>query len=208
MNMKRIAILLLLLSALWIPHASRASLASAETATTAQGEHQEAAGSESEGGGLVEEIGRWFNFLLLVAILYLFLKRNIKVDEKFKADADLIQSSIESARIAKEEAEKRLADMEKRMATMNEEVAKVKAETARQAEDERKQILESAQREAEKIVLAAQREVDAEVRLARKKLRKHLAELSVTQGRKIIETEINDQDQSRLIDDFIEDLGK
>jgi F-type H+-transporting ATPase subunit b len=207
MNMKRIVIFASLLLAFWIQPFLRTSFVNAETAATAQQEHQEAASPETE-GGTVEEIGRWFNFLLLVAILYLFLKRNIKIDEKFKADAELIQSSIESARIAKDEAEKRLAEMEQRMATINEEVEKVKAETARQAEEERKQILESAQREAEKIVLAAQREVDSELRLARKKLRKHLADLSVAQGRKIIETEINDQDQSRLINDYIEDLGK
>ncbi|HET6266743.1 MAG TPA: hypothetical protein VFG11_03425, partial [Acidobacteriota bacterium] len=77
--MKRIAFFCLLLSVLWIPHFSHASFASEETSATAT-EHQEAASSESE-GGLVEEIGRWFNFILLIAILYLFLKRNIKIDE-------------------------------------------------------------------------------------------------------------------------------
>ena len=151
-------------------------------------------------------VGRWFNFFALVAILYLFLARSLRVQDKFKSEAEEIQRSIESARQAKEEAEKRLVEMDQRMARMNEEISRIKANAAREAEEERKRILESAQKEAERIVDMAHRDMENEVRLARKELRKHVAALAVEQGRAIIQEEINDEDQKRLIDNYIQEF--
>ncbi len=152
--------------------------------------------------------GQWFNFVALVAILYLFLARSIKVQEKFKHDADEIRSSIESAREAKEEAERHLKELDERMAGMNEDIARIKAQAVHEAEEEKKRILESAQGEAKRIVEVAHREIDSEVRLARKQLRKHVADLAVGQGARIIAEEITEDDQHRLINDYIEGFGK
>jgi F0F1-type ATP synthase membrane subunit b/b' len=44
--------------------------------------------------------------------------------------------------------------------------------------------------------------------LARKVLLKHVADLSVQQGQKIIEQEINDEDHRRLVKTYIEEFGK
>ena len=41
-------------------------------------------------------VSKWINFAALVAILYLFLKKTIKVQEKFQSDSEEIQRSIES----------------------------------------------------------------------------------------------------------------
>jgi F-type H+-transporting ATPase subunit b len=153
-------------------------------------------------------IGKWVNFGALVGILYLFLAKSIRVQDKFKAEADEIRSSIESARQAKEEAERQLQAMDQRMQQMSEEVTRIKIHALQDAEEEKKRILDSAQKEAQRIVEMAHREVDNEVRLARKVLRKHVADLSVQQGQKIIEQEINDEDQRRLINTYIEEFGK
>ncbi|MCI0412854.1 ATP synthase F0 subunit B [bacterium] len=173
--------------------------AAEEAAHGAEGEHHET---------IWQTIGKWVNFAALVSILYLFLNKSIRVQDKFKAEADEIRRSIESAREAKEEAERQLQAMDQRMQLMSQEVTRIKTQALQDAEEEKKRILDSAQKEAQRIVEMAHREVDNEVRLARKVLRRHAADLSVQQGQKIIEQEINDEDQRRLVKTYIEEFGK
>lgn len=184
---------LLSLSVVW------ASEESAQKAHAEGGEHGET---------IWQIIGKWFNFAALVAILYLFLVRTIKVPARFQEGAQQIQRSIESARQAKEEAEMRLQEMNERMDQMNQEVARIREQAAREAEEEKQRILESAQMEAERIVEMAHREIENEIRLARKELRRKVAELAVQQGKQIIEEEIAEDDHKRLIKNYIEGFGK
>jgi F-type H+-transporting ATPase subunit b len=170
----------------------------------AEGEHA----TEHHEQSWFQTISQWINFLVLAALLYLFFTRSLKIQDRFKGDYEKIQSSIESARLAKEEAELKLKELDHKMLQVNEEVARIKSEAAQEAEEAKKKILESAQKEAERIVEQAHREIDSEVEIARKELRKQLADEAVGQSREIIEREINEQDSKRLMNDYIEGFRK
>lgn len=205
--MKKIAIALFVFSIFFFRVCDHHVVLSAEETQNAA--HAETSGGEGEHEeGIGQTIGKWFNFVALVAILYLFLKKGLKVQDSFKAGAEEIQRSIESARLAKEEAEKKLEEMEGQMVELNAEIEKIKTEAVREAEEEKTRILESAHKEAERLVELAHREIDSEVQTAKKALRKQVAESAVTQGRKIIEREIKEADHERLIADYIEGFGK
>lgn len=152
--------------------------------------------------------GKWINFAVLVALLYFFLTRSLRIQDRFREDYQAIQTSIESARQAKEEAERKLKDLDEKLGGLNQEIARIKGEAAREADEEKRKILESAQKEAERIVALAHREIDTEVDLARRTLRKQVADASVSRGRKIIETEMNEDDQKRLMEEYIKEFGK
>jgi F-type H+-transporting ATPase subunit b len=170
-----------------------------ETAEAAAPEHHET---------WLQFAGKWVNFAALVGILYVFLSKSIRVQEIFKKESDEIRESIESARKAKEEAERQMELMDQRLHQMNEEVAKIKTAAMQEAEEEKRRILESAEREAQRIVEMAHREIDSEVREARKSLRKHVADLAVQRGQAIIKEEIEDSDQRKLIRGYIDEFGK
>jgi len=172
--------------------------------------HGEAAEHTDEGHEqtIWQTIGQWTNFVALVTILYLFLTRYIRVQDKYKAESQEIRQSIESARLAKEEAERQMAAMDLRMQQMNDEISRIKERALQDAEDEKTRILDSAQKEAHRIVEMAHREIDNEVRAARKQLRKHVAGLAIQHGETIIRKEINDKDQRRLIQNYIQEFGK
>jgi F-type H+-transporting ATPase subunit b len=163
---------------------------------------------ESHESSWFTTIAQWFNFIILLGLLYFFLTRKMRVGDTFKAEADEIQRAIESARKAKEEAELRLKELDEKMATLTQEVAKIKDQAAKDAEMERLRILEMAQAEAKRIVDLANREVDSEVRQAKKQLLQMIGDLSVEKGKKIVETEITDEDQKRLIDEYIGSFSK
>jgi F-type H+-transporting ATPase subunit b len=196
--MKRIFLALLLCGFVFVqlPAYSQEAEESAEAAAP---EHHET---------WVQFAGKWVNFAALVAILYFFLNRSIRVQEKFKKESDQIRESIESARKAKEEAEHQMQLMDERMQQMNEEVSKIKADAVQEAEEEKRRILESAEKEAHRIVEMAHREIDNEVREARQILRKHVADLAIQKGRNIIAEEIDETDQRKLIRGYIDEFGK
>jgi F-type H+-transporting ATPase subunit b len=170
-----------------------------ETAEHAEGGHEQT---------IWQTIGQWTNFVVLVTILYLFLTRSIRVQDKYKAESQQIRESIESARLAKEEAERQMAAMDERMQQMNDEISRIKERALQDAEDEKTRILNSAQKEAHRIVEMAHREIDNEVRAARKQLRKHVAGIAIEKGENIIQKEINEEDQRRLIHTYIQEFGK
>ena len=163
---------------------------------------------ESHGTSWLTTVAQWVNFAVLMGLLYFFLTRKMRVGDTFRAEAEEIQRAIESARKAKEEAEQRLKELDQKMATLAQEVSKIKDQAAKDAEMERLRILEAAQAEAKRIVEMANREVESEVRLAKKQLLKIVGDVSVEKGKKIVESEITEQDQNRLIDEYIGNLGK
>lgn len=171
----------------------------------AANEHE---GAEEHHESIWSIAGKWLNFLILVWLLYYFFKNKMRVQDRFKEDYEKIQGSIESARIAKEEAELKLKELDQRLAQLNDEIVRLKAAASKEADEEKKKILEAAQKEAERIVEQAHRDIDSEVETARKMLRKQLADQAVSDGREIIKRELNDQDQKRLIADYIERFGK
>lgn len=194
MIVKRIAVIFLILGCLLGGIA-----AAAEEAHGAESGHEET---------IWQGLGKWVNFAGLAAILYYFLARTLKVQDRFKEDYHQIQRSIESARQAKEEAERRLAELDERMAHVGEEIARLKDEAVHDAEEEKKRILESAHREAERLLEMAHKEIDTEVEVARRELRRQVADLAVEQGHEIIKREIDEKDKKRLMNEYIEGFGK
>jgi F-type H+-transporting ATPase subunit b len=152
--------------------------------------------------------GKWINFIILVGILYYFLNRSLRIQDKFQANYELIQTSIESSRQAKEQAEQKLRELDQKLGSLNDEINRIKTEAGKQAEEEKRKILELAQKEAERIVALAHREIDTEVELAKRMLRKQVADSSVSRSRKIIESEMSEDDQKRLIEEYIREFSK
>lgn len=196
--MKRIAFLVLILLCLG------GSFALAQEKNAA-GEHSS---EQSHGSSAWTVVSNWVNFAALAAILYFFLTRSLKVQDHFKEDFHQIQRSIESARQAKEEAERRLAELDERMARVGDEIAALKSSAMKEAEEEKNRILASAHREAERLLDTAHKEIDSEVEAARQELRKQVADLAVKQSRQIIQAEMDEKDQKQLIKDYIEGFGK
>lgn len=174
-----------------------------EPAAAAEGHAQ-----EEHGDSWVDTVAKWFNFAVLVGLLYFFLVKKMKVPDAFRSEAQEIQRSIESARQAKEEAEKRLKELDEKMMTLTHEIEKIKNQAVKDAEEERLHILEAAQIEAKRIVDLANREVEAEVRLAKKQILTIVGNIAVQKGKKIVQDEITEDDQKRLLDDYIGSFGK
>lgn len=163
------------------------------------------AASEGGGWGWIETAGRWFNLLFIFALLYYFTRKPLR--QFFENRRRGIQEELREARLAREEAERKLAEIEERMAALEEELEQIRAEAQKEAEFERERLREQTEQEIEKILSAARREIEGLTRAARKELRDFVAELALQLAEKRIASEITEEDERKAYERFLSRLS-
>jgi F-type H+-transporting ATPase subunit b len=118
------------------------------------------------------------NFAIVAGVIYWFSKKNLPA--MFRGRAATIQKSLEEARAASADANRRLAEIESRLQHLGEEISQMNstAESSAAAEDER--IKAAAEEDARRIVESAQQDIAAAARTARRELTAHAADLAVS----------------------------
>ncbi len=155
--------------------------------------------------GWIETAGRWFNLIVLFGVIYIFTREPIR--NFLRGRREDIARDIAAARQAREEAERKLAEIEARQARLEEELAEIRREAEAEAARERERILAQAEAEAGKILAAAGREIDGLSRAARQELKAYAARLAVEMARERITAGLDTDARHRLVDRFIISLG-
>jgi F-type H+-transporting ATPase subunit b len=97
-----------------------------------------------------------------------------------------IQRSLEEARSASQEANRRLADIENRLRQLDVEIGQMQASAEKEADSEELRIQKAAEDDIKKVALAAKQEIDAAAKQARRELSAHTAGLAITLAAKQI----------------------
>lgn len=166
------------------------------------------AGQTAEGGGLLQNTTLWrvINLLIFVVFLVYLLRNKIRIGQVFNDRAASIVKELEQAKLEKQEAEQKLAELEARLGRLDQEIAEIRAQSERESKAEAERIAQSAEADAEKIGQTAQREIEGAMRAARSELREFVAEHSVKLAEEIIRREIRPEDNSRMFTKFVDDL--
>ena len=148
--------------------------------------------------------GRLFNLAVVVAILVWVARRPLA--NFYFSRSESIKEQLAEALKAREEAERKLAEMESRMSRMDEELGVLRTEAEKTAHTEYERLVAAADRDASKLVDRAKQEIDGMTRAAQLELRAYAANLSIKMAEERIRGEITDADRNRLVADFIGDL--
>ncbi len=162
--------------------------------------------------GWIETAGRWFNLIVLFGVIYIFTREPIR--NFLRGRREDIARDIAAARQAREEAERKLAEIEARQARLEEELAEIRREAEAEAARERERILAQAEAEAGKILAAAGREIDGLMLIKAAKMgvplvasRSVPTSLAVEMARERITAGLDTDARHRLVDRFIISLG-
>ena len=163
------------------------------------------------GGGILS-----FNsgFAIWVAItLVLFLIAMTKYAVPLIMDAlsereSRIKESLESAEKALERAEKISKDNEKALREAEHKAQKIRKEAIEEAEMLRSERIEKAKDEAAHILEQARETIEQEKKRAMLERRDEVARLAVKSASMIIESELDDEKNSKLVNNYIEDISK
>jgi F-type H+-transporting ATPase subunit b len=201
------------------PSAAAQEPAAAEHAEGAgEQEHaEEEHGEEHEGTTWMEYIQKWINFVMLLGVLYwllvvppAFVKENFEFEGLKVILAQRSESILAATALAKEqrdEATRRDTESAARLASIEDEAKALVATAHTDADADRVRIEGSAVGEAEKIRTMASRDLNAEVEKARRSLKTHVASLAVSIATGLLRENISDDDQDRMIRDYLNRLG-
>jgi len=159
---------------------------------TAQFKHSASVRLLSRITGLSPDGAYWLavvlNFGIVVGLIVWASKKNLPT--LFRSRTASIQKSIEEARRASEDANRRLSEIESRLARMDDEISGMRATSDKEAAAEEQRIKAATAEDARRIVESAEQEIAAAAKAARRELTGYAADLAVTLATKQIQVDI------------------
>lgn len=199
------------------PHAAQkpADTHAAPAAGDAHGAPQAGAHGEAAGGHGGEEhhgesplafASRIANFFLLAGGLWYLLRKPFAdhlANRGQQVRADLVSAKETSAAAAAQ-----LAEIDKKLQALPGEIETLKARGKQEIAAEEARIKQAAEAERHRLIEQTRREVDLQVRLAKRELTEHAADLAVSFATQQIKQTITPDDQARLVDRYVTQMRK
>ena len=185
--------------------------AEANTAPSASPqEHVQPRGEGERGAehseGILPVIARLFNFAVLVGALYYFLRSPVAA---YLASRDTqIRQDLVTAKEMREAATSELAKIDAKLKALPAELEALRKQGVEDVAAERTRIASAAATERERLLEHTRREIQMQLRIARRELVEHAAQLAVDVARSRIVGTITPEDQLRLVDRYAAQLSE
>jgi len=175
-----------------------------QPAAAAGAEHDEAAAEH--GNPLVATIARLFNFALLAGTLFYLLRSPLAVyltNRSTQIRERLVKASDMRAGAANEQAA-----IAQKMQSLPAELEALRKTGAEEVAAEETRIRQAAESERDRLLEVTRREISTQLKLAERKLTKHVADLAVAVASERVKATITEADQIRLVDRYLVQVGK
>ena len=171
----------------------------------AAAQHEPAGEAEAEHGQtLLQSVAKVVNFAILAGVLVYFLKAPIST--YLASRATQIRQDLVTAAETRATATAQLAEIERKLQALPAELEALKAQGAEDVRAEQARIAQAAAAERERLIAQTRREIEARLRLARRQLTEHAAQLAVKIAEDRIRKTITPEDQLRLVDRYAAQL--
>ena len=164
--------------------------------------------AENEGGGspLMDFIWKVLNVVVLGAIIYKFAKK--PVGNALSNSAESAKRLIIDAREAEENLTAELNNMRSKIAGLEKEAEQMVKNAHKDAQIEKERIIEEGRHEIERMKRQASFALEQESRKAEADLRYWVAEESVKLAEKDLKKEMNQNQQNKLADKYMDELSQ
>jgi len=173
-----------------------------------EGEHAAEAEDHDESiGGMIRGMA-WpvANFVIFVGLLYYFF--NKPFSEYLASRHATIRKDLVEAAALKSTATAQLTQIEQKLQAIPGEIAALRTRGAEEIKAEEQRIAAAAAAERERLLAQTRREIDLQVRLAKKEILEHAADLAVQLATDRIKKEVTPDDQARLVDRYLDQVKK
>jgi F-type H+-transporting ATPase subunit b len=174
-------------------------------AATHEGQAAEGHGDEGgHGGGLSGLLWPIVNFAVLAGILYRYGRQ--PVTEYFATRKAQVRKDLVEAAELKSAATAQLAELEKKMQALPGELEALRTRGAAEIAAEEQRIAAAAAAERTRLLEQTRREIELQVRVAKRDLVEHAADLAVQIAGQRIERDITAADQERLVRRYLDQV--
>lgn len=159
-------------------------------------------GGHGDSAGKVKDlIWRIMNFAVLAGVLVFLLRKPL--GQALESRRQGIRDQLDDLEKQKADAKKQLAEYKAKLARLDQEIEKIVAEYVKDGEAAKAKILEEAKVAAEKLQAQAKKNIEHEFQKARQELKAEMAEQAVTMAEALIKKKIRDEDQERIIGEYL-----
>lgn len=169
-----------------------------------EGEHAATEGEHHDEsiGGMILGMG-WpvANFIIFVGVLYYFLNQPLR--DYLATRSSAIRKDLVEAAELKATANAQLATIEQKLQALPGELTALRTRGAEEIKAEEQRIAAQAAADRDRLLEQTRREIELQVRLAKKEILEHAADLSVQLATERIRKEVTPADQDRLVDRYL-----
>ncbi len=144
------------------------------------------------------------NFIILIGVIYYFGNGPLK-DYLATRSATIRKDLVEAAALTAS-ATAQLATIEQKLQALPGELTALRTRGGEEIVAEEKRIAAAADADRERLLEQTRREIDLQVRLAKKDILEHAADLSVQLATERIKKETTPADQDRLVDRYLDQV--
>lgn len=159
-------------------------------------------GEAAPKGWIATDTYRVMNFAVLFIALFLLLRK--PVSNALNARITGIREELEDLEAKKADAEKQLSAYNERLSMLDKEAEELIQEYIKQGEEAKARIIEAAESTAVKLEEQAKRHIDHEFEQAKAELQADVMQKALVKAEEILKAKINDEDQDRLVDEYLE----
>ena len=150
---------------------------------------------------------RIINFTLLVIILFVVIKKS-GLKESLTRRIDEIRQRLEDLKREREEAENKYQGIENKLREFEGERTEILEQFQREGLAEKEMIIAEAKKRAKQIVEQAELSIQQEMQSAKDRLKQAVVDRAAQKAQELIAKEMTEEDQDRLVEEFIERVGK
>jgi F-type H+-transporting ATPase subunit b len=146
------------------------------------------------------------NFAILCWVLYYFFRAPLS---SYLTDRDAtIRRDLVDAAAIKSAATAQLEEIDRKLKALPGEIEALRARGRAEIESEEQRISQQAVAERDRLLEQARRDIDVQVRLAKRELTEHAADLAVQLATERIATETTPADHARLVDRYLQQVKR
>lgn len=165
---------------------------------------EEGAAHGEEGWDAGSEVPRMVNFVIIVVMLWFFLRKPIA--RYFANRREEIQRQLEEAVRAREGAEAKLEEYQGKVSNLEKELASMRTESEEERERLRQVLLEEARKSADRVLEQARLNIELERKRAVDSLKTEASLLALELAEGLLKENISPEDRARINRECIEGL--
>ncbi len=140
-------------------------------------------------------------FVIMVILITIFAYKPIK--KYIKKRQDLLDEEVNETKKRNEEAKTNLLISQKEIALTHEKASKIIENATKEGNERKEEIILRANKEAENKIKEADEIIKKNKIEAKNELKNELSDIALDLSSKILEREVNENDNKKLIDDFV-----
>ena len=164
----------------------------------------EADAADEEHEPILQTVARFVNFAVLAGGLFVMLRAPLST---YLTDRGAqVRRNLAQARLTTADAEQQLVGIEEQLRALPAELEALKARGLEEVGAEEMRLRESTEAARQRLVDQTRRDMDTQLRIAKRDLTHRVAELAVDVATQCIKEQLDDADQLRLIDRYVEQV--